>query len=141
MSADAASRPAAGGFVPSNLLEDALVRARAGQLAPADFLRVLLMSDLAVPSTAPVDATGRGLQPMTYDKAGSPMVAAYSSLDRAKAAAGLARYALTIRGRALLRGLPPGFGLVLNPGLAAGMDVTSDGIVDALRDLAAPTPG
>lgn len=141
MSTDGTSRPSAEGFAPSNLLEDALVRARAGQLAPADFLRVLLMSDLAVPSTAPVDAAGRGLQPVTYEKAGSPMVAAYSSLERAKAAAGLARYALTIRGRALLRGLPPEFGLVLNPGLAAGMDITPDGIADALRNLAAPATG
>jgi hypothetical protein len=122
-------------FVPGNLLEDALVRARAGQLSSADFLRVLLMSTIAVPSAVPTDAAGRGLQPVVYDRAGVPMVATFSALARAAVLGSRAPYCLTINGRAFLAGLPREYGMVLNPGLPVGMDIPPAGIQELLQDL------
>lgn len=129
------ARPEPAPFVPSNPLEFALVQARDGRLPIPEFLRLLLASKLAVPSASEVEADGRGLQPLVFDKQGTAMMAVFSSPERAAVFADVAPYLLYGSARGLLQALAPDVGIVLNPTYDLGLDIPPRGIAAVLRDV------
>ena len=121
-------------LAPSNPLEVGLAQARDGAMPLPAFLRLLLASELAVPSASEVEADGRGLQPLHFDKDGTTMMAVFSGVERAQVFADVAPYVLQTTGRALLGALGPGIGIVVNPTYDLGFDISPEGIASVLRD-------
>ncbi len=116
-------------FRPLNELELALDQAQGGRLGVSELMRVLLSSKLAVPSAEEVMADGSGFSPLLFNKNGVQMLACFSDKSRVGEFADMTPYCLMMQGRELLRRMPPGYGLVINPGLAVGFDMTPDGIL------------
>lgn len=116
-------------------LELVLLRARAGEVPVTDLIAELMRGEIVVPSGAEVGADGSGFRPVLYDKDGTPMVGSFSDLALAASVSSLAPYALKLRGTELLRRMPPGHGLVVNPGHDAWFDLSPEGVARALAEF------
>lgn len=123
-------------FSPLNSLEVALQRAQSGELSLQEFLRLLVDSDIAVPSGGRIMSDGSGFVPLLFDKQEVKMVACFTAKERVGSFANLAPYCLVIRGREFLRRVPPQHGLVINPGQPVGLDITPEGLGKIVRDFA-----
>lgn len=115
-------------FRPLNGFELVLEQAQNGHLEIPELMRALLSSELAVPSAKEVMVDGSGFSPLLFSKEGVQMLACFSDRRRIGDFSDLTPYCLMMRGHELLRRIPPGYGLVINPGLAVGFDMTPDGI-------------
>lgn len=122
-------------FLPMNALETALARSMCKELPIARFVTVLLESDLAIPSTSEVQADGTGMNPIVYDRDGAKMIAVYTDLERAKFQTATAKYCLLMPARNFLKALPPGYGVVVNPGFLVGLELSEVGIQEIRRDF------
>lgn len=69
-----------------------------------------------------------GFIPLLYDRGGTPMLATYTSLDRARSAAPEAVFALTMTGPDLVLRMPEGHGIVMNPGHDVGFELFPDAV-------------
>ncbi|WP_448631721.1 SseB family protein [Cellulomonas soli] len=69
---------------------------------------------------------------MLFDRDGVPMLAVYTSWQRVGS---VASYAMTMTGEQVLSRMPPGVGLVVNPGHAEGFEMPPEGIVKMRADL------
>jgi hypothetical protein len=118
---------------PGPDLDSALAAARAGTLPLPDFLRILLHAEVAVPCAAEVLPDGSGFRPLLFPKGAVTMVACFTGRDHIGAFAEKAPYCLMIRGAAFLKHIPPGYGLVINPGQALGLDISPDGLARVLQ--------
>lgn len=87
---------------------------------------------LIVPSQSPVAANFEGFSPILFDRGGVPMLAVYTSLQRLGS---VTRYAMTMSGEQVLSRMPPGVGLVVNPGHAEGFEMPPEGILTMRADL------
>jgi hypothetical protein len=123
-------------FMPLNSLEVALVQAQDGILPVQKLLQILVESDLAMPSATEVIEDGSGFQPLLFPKGEAQMLACFSDKSRIGEFSSLAPYCLVINGRDVLRRMPLGYGLVINPGAATGFDISPDGIAKIIEDFA-----
>lgn len=72
---------------------------------------------------------------MMFDKNGTNMIAAFSSLERVPKMGMQIPFALKVNARWCLEKLSGKYGLVLNPGFTEGFDISPDGIFNILRDF------
>jgi hypothetical protein len=118
-----------------NMLEDALADGQAGRTSTEDFLKILVKSQVFVPSRQEVQPDGAGLAPLVLEQQGKSFVAVFTSLERAQSAAGQSTYCLQIVCNALLPRLPHGYGLVINSGFALGLQIDADGVQKIYQEL------
>ncbi|MFF1530864.1 SseB family protein [Cellulomonas sp. NPDC058312] len=88
-----------------------------------DIVAALLQAELVVPSGGAVEPDFSGFVPVLYDRDGVPMLAVFTSLERASSTAKIAPYAVTMTGRDVIRRMPAAHGLVVNPGHAEGFEM------------------
>lgn len=119
---------------PKTELDEAIGRATRGESDGGDVLGLFARAVVIVPSRAAVGENFEGFSPVLYDRDGTAMLAVFTSLARA-AIAGGARYAITIGTRDLLRMMPEGHGIVVNPGHREGFELPPDGVARLRRDL------
>lgn len=123
---------------PSGLdLEHLIARGMRGERL--DVIEAMLRTQLLVPSGADVGPGFVGFVPVLYDRDGVPMLAVFTSLERARAVTHLARYAVTMTGRDVVARMPTGHGIVLNPGHDVGLEILPQAIgtiTERLRQLA-----
>lgn len=122
-------------FVPLNRFEVALVQAQEGRLPVQELLAALIDADLALPSATEVMMDGSGFQPVLFPKDKVQMLACFSDKSRIGELSAQAPYCLGMKGREILRRVPPGFGLVVNPGWLTGFDVSPEGIKNIVQDF------
>ena len=123
-------------FVPINQLERALVNVQAGHIGMPNFLGLFSRSDIAVPSAGEVRPDWDGFQPLLFNKNGVEMVACFTSAERIGSFGRTAPYCLSIKGTEFMRRMPPGYGLVVNPGYPAGFDIHPDGLRRIVTEFA-----
>ncbi|SEL94018.1 SseB protein N-terminal domain-containing protein [Roseateles sp. YR242] len=123
-------------FAPLNDFESRLARAQRGEFAVKDVLASLAAAELALPSAAPVQEDWSGFQPLLFSKDGVPMLACFSAKERVTDYAAMTPYCLAIKGRELLRRMPAGHGLVVNPGQRVGFDISPEGIAQIVDEFA-----
>lgn len=90
-------------------------------------------AELALPSAAAVHEDWSGFQPLLFSRDEVPMLAYFSAKERVADYAEMTPYCLTIKGRELLRRMPAGHGLVVNPGQRIGFDVSPEDIAQIRR--------
>jgi hypothetical protein len=73
--------------------------------------------------------------PVLYDRNSVPMLAAFTDKQRILEVPDLPKFCLLMKGLEVLRRIPPGHGLVINPGLAVGFDVSPEGIEKIVKDM------
>jgi hypothetical protein len=122
-------------FVPENFLEQSLVRAQENLIPLNQFLQELIQEKIFILSTSSIEADGSGISPLTFDREAVMMVAAFTSLSRAKIFAKPDVFCLEIQGGNFLERIPKDHGLVLNPGLSVGLEIPPLGIENIKRDF------
>jgi hypothetical protein len=125
-------------FVPQNGLEHAILAARQGTLTEDAMVAALLSARLSMSSLNEVASDGSGFEPLLFGgRGGEPQMGVYSSPDRATLHHERARFLLEMDGIDLFRRIPPGYGVVLNPGYAAQMIIPASGVAQVQRDAQA----
>jgi hypothetical protein len=114
---------------PLNELEEALFAAMAGRLSMDEFLAVLVRSEVAIPSTTEVQDDGRGLNPVVYDRNGTPMAAVYTDLSRLPAEPQVP-FCLKTKAAWLIKGMSAEFGLVLFSAPGKGCELLPHALAD-----------
>jgi hypothetical protein len=122
-------------FSPLNDLEIALVSARRGEISMEDFLTKLTVADLALPTTHEVKEDGSNFSPLFFERDGIRMLATFSDVSRCTQLAHLAGYSLVMRASDVLRRMPPGHGLVINPGFPIGLELAPHGIAEIVAKI------
>lgn len=115
-------------FDPANETETVIADTRAGTRPVGALLPALAGATLYVSSRAEVQADGSGFEPLLLGEAGKPLVAAFTTPERATLHRDRADYLLGMPGDAFFRRLPPGYGVVVNPGFAAQLVVDAEAI-------------
>ena len=122
-------------FEPANELEHALVKARQGELPVVSFMDKLLASQVFVLLDKAPAADGKwdnGISPMVLrNQDGNPVMAMFTAPERSTEwpkREPRFQHGLLTDFAWLLRGLQPGVGLVINPGLAAGLEMPASGV-------------
>jgi hypothetical protein len=123
-------------FVPLNDLESSLVAAQGKKITIEAFIRQLLECDLALPTANEVQNDGAGFQPILFEKQGTNMLAAFTDKSRALQLSHVATYCMVMNALEVLRRIPQGYGVVINPGFTVGLELSPDGIAQIVRDFA-----
>ncbi|HWA68765.1 MAG TPA: SseB family protein [Rhizomicrobium sp.] len=122
-------------FVPQNGIERRIVMAQAGQLPPDALMGEIAAADLFIPSTRPVQTDGSGFLPVLLEQQnGLCFAAAFTAQSRAD---GMAPYLMQALGAHFFRRLPPGYGVLVNPGTEAQIFLAPDGVAALQHDLKA----
>jgi hypothetical protein len=118
-----------------NDFEFKLTQAQRGEIAVGEVLINLVSAQLALPSAAAIQEDWDGFQPLLFFKNGVPMLACFSAKERLAEYSEMTPYCLLIKGSELIRRIPAGYGLVVNPGQRIGFDVSPDGIDQIKADF------
>lgn len=86
---------------------------------PVDVIGAMLRTVLVVA----VGPRPGGFDPVYFDRGGVPMLAAFTSFELTAHVTELAQHALTMTGRDLVLRMPPGQGIVVNPGHDVGFEI------------------
>ena len=122
-------------FNPLNDFEWSLLAAKENKISVEIFLQKFVRSILALPTTKKVQEDGSGFEPVLFDKIGISMLAAFTDKTRASYLSDIARYCLEMNGLEVLRRIPPGYGLVVNPGFGVGLELSPEGIAEIVKDM------
>ncbi len=127
-------------FAPTNPLEHRLLDARAGQATTAQLLEALFASQVYVLLNVDLGVTGAwrsdALPLVLNSPTGVPLIALFSAPERAQGwpeRAPAFPHGVLIDFHLLLRDMAPGVGVVLNPGLALGVEL-SPTIMQGMRE-------
>jgi hypothetical protein len=120
-------------FVPTNTLEVYLQQAMAGHISMDDFLKVFVVSELYMPSTAECRADPSKLVPLTFMKGNTSMAALFTNLQRIDPFKDKVRDVVAMKGGEFLARAAPSFGVVVNPGSNVGFDIAPHGIKEIVE--------
>jgi hypothetical protein len=121
---------------PLNDLEVSLLSAKEKVISIKSFLHQVLISDIALPTAKEVQANGVGFEPILFEKNGIKMMAAFTDKTRVLHLSHIAKYCLMMKGLELLKRMPKGYGLVINPGIEnISLDISPEGISQIIEDM------
>jgi hypothetical protein len=111
-----------------DLIDRAIARTRDGELSMQTLLWVLASRVVLVPSTVDVEPDLNGLQPVLFERNGESLLTVFTNTVRADALTEEAPYLVAVAGEDLIRRMPDGVGLVVNPRSESGFEVPARGI-------------
>jgi hypothetical protein len=120
-------------FTPETVIEHRILAAQKGELSGDALLQEMAAANLFIPSREAVQEDGSGFQPVLMDMDGQPYVTIFTA--PARVPPDTAPYPLQAAGRHFFLRLPPGYGVIINPGYAAQMLVPPHGIAALKQDL------
>jgi hypothetical protein len=120
-------------FVPETVIEHRILVAQKGELSGDALLREIAASNLYIPSKDDVQEDGSRFQPVLLEMDGQSYVAVYTALARVPR--DLALYLLQTVGTYFFLRLPPGYGVMVNPGYTAQMLIPAHGVAAFQQDL------
>jgi hypothetical protein len=120
-------------FEPETDIERQILNVQAGTYPADALMQDMANSDLYIPSKGEVQEDGRGFVPVLLERGDMAFVAIFTALSRQPR--GMAEYLLKATGRAFLLRLPPGYGVIFNPGYDAEMLLPPDGVAMLKQDL------
>ena len=120
-------------FEPESDIEQRILDVQAQAYSADALMREMADHDLYIPSTGEVQKDGHGFVPVLQDQGGMKFVAVFTALSRLPR--GLAEYLLKAKAGAFFRRLPPGYGVIFNPGFDAQLLLPPDGVAMLKRDL------
>lgn len=122
-------------FLPSTELEIALLKAKSGFLPASELLRLFVDARIILPSATEVAADGGGFQPLQFAKENTQMIGCFTAAERIADFSNMAPFYLEVTGKQFLQRLPPGYGVVINPGWSVGFDISPQGVAKILADF------
>lgn len=122
-------------FIPQNPLEIALQAALAPGGQFAEFLKVFVKSETYLPSAKYTGVDTTNFHPILFDKGGEPHMLAFTARDRTSAVAHVGPFISDIPVHQLLRNMPAGTGLIVNPDLSASFSLSAAGLQRLAQDV------
>ena len=122
-------------------LEQAIAKGQAGEGDMNSVLAEFVNAEIVVPTAVQAEESLNELQPVLFDREGTPMLAAFTHADMiGDQVREVAAHSATIHAAELVQAIPPQTGLVVNPGNTEGFEMLPEGVAqlaDDVRELVA----
>jgi hypothetical protein len=117
-------------------LEAAIAKGQAGEGDMNDVIAQFVNALVVVPTATEVTDDLNELQPVLFDREGTPMLAVFSHVDRIpEQVAEVASYAVQMPAAELVQAIPTETGLVVNPGSTEGFEMLPEGVQQLANDV------
>jgi len=120
---------------PQNPLETLLKAAMEGTLPIKAFMQGFVASEVVLLTGSRVTPDGSGFDPLLFDKQGVLHVAVFTDMARVGIHTQQAPHTLRWLMLDVLRRVPGGYGVVVNPGTSLGFEIAPSGVGELLRDF------
>jgi hypothetical protein len=117
-------------------LETAILRGQSGEGDMNDVIAQFVNALVVVPTATEVTDDMNELQPVLFDREGTPMLAVFSHIDRVpEQVAEVAAYAVQLPAAELVQAVPAETGIVVNPGSTEGFEMLPEGVQQLANDV------
>lgn len=123
-------------LAPQTPIELLLQSAMEGQTPIGAFMKAFVVSDVVLLTGSLVTPDGSGFDPLLFDKQGTLHVAVFTDMARVGFHSQQAPHTIRMQMLEVLRRVPGGYGVVVNPGTSLGMELSWPGIQEILKDFA-----
>ncbi len=120
---------------PQTPVETLLQSAMDGTLPIRAFMQAFVASEVVLLTGSLVTPDGSGFDPLLFDKQGVLHVAVFTDMARVGIHAQQAPHMIRWRMLDVLRRVPGGYGVVVNPGTSLGFEIAPSGVGELLRDF------
>lgn len=122
-------------LAPQIPIETLLQTAMDGTLPIRAFMQVFVASDVVLLTGSLVTPDGSGFDPLLFDKQGVLHVAVFTDPARIGIHAQQAPHQIRWLMLDVLRRVPGGYGVVINPGTGLGFEISPSGVGELLKDF------
>lgn len=122
-------------LAPQTPLETLLKAAMDGTVPIRAFMEAFVASEVLLLTGSLVTPDGSGFDPLLFDKQGTLHVAVFTDPARVGVHSQQAAHQVRWLMRDVLRRVPGGYGVVVNPGTSLGFEISASGIGELLKDF------
>ncbi|KRG39656.1 hypothetical protein ARC78_14350 [Stenotrophomonas pictorum JCM 9942] len=120
---------------PQTPIETLLRTAMDGKLPIKAFMQAFVASEVVLLTGSLVTPDGSGFDPLLFDKQGVLHVAVFTDMARVGYFPQQAPHTLRMLMLEVLRRVPGGYGVVINPGTTLGFEIAPAGVLEILKDF------
>ncbi|NYF35949.1 SseB family protein [Stenotrophomonas sp. JAI102] len=121
---------------PQTPIETLLKTAMDGQLPIGLFMKAFVASEVVLLTGSLVTPDGSGFDPLLFDKQGVLHVAVFTDMCRVGFHSQQAPHTIRMLMLEVLKRVPGGYGVVINPGTSLGFEISPSGVGEILKDFA-----
>ncbi|MEN5266608.1 SseB family protein [Stenotrophomonas sp. TWI587] len=121
---------------PQTPIETLLKTAMDGQLPIGLFMKAFVASEVVLLTGSLVTPDGSGFDPLLFDKQGVLHVSVFTDMSRVGFHSQQAPHTIRMLMREVLKRVPGGYGVVINPGTSLGFEISPSGVGEILKDFA-----
>jgi len=121
---------------PQTPIETLLKTAMNGQLPIGLFMKAFVASEVVLLTGSLVTPDGSGFDPLLFDKQGILHVSVFTDMSRVGFHSQQAPHTLRMLMLDVLKRVPGGYGVVINPGTSLGFEISPSGVGEILKDFA-----
>jgi len=123
-------------LAPQTPIEALLQSAMDGKTPIGAFMKAFVASDVVLLTGSLVTPDGSGFDPLLFDKQGTLHVAVFTHMERVGFHSQQAPHTIRMQMLEVLKRVPGGYGVVVNPGTSLGLELSAAGIGEILKDFA-----
>jgi len=123
-------------LTPLTPIEALLRSAMDGKTPIGAFMKAFVASDVVLLTGSLVTPDGSGFDPLLFDKQGTLHVAVFTHMERVGFHSQQAPHTIRMQMLEVLKRVPGGYGVVVNPGTSLGLELSPAGIGEILKDFA-----
>jgi len=123
-------------LTPLTPIEALLQSAMDGNTPIGAFMKAFVASDVVLLTGSLVTPDGSGFDPLLFDKQGTLHVAVFTHMERVGFHSQQAPHTIRMQMLEVLKRVPGGYGVVVNPGTSLGLELSPAGIGEILKDFA-----
>jgi hypothetical protein len=121
---------------PQTPIETLLKTAMDGQLPIGLFMKAFVASEVVLLTGSLVTPDGSGFDPLLFDKQGVLHVSVFTDMSRVGFHSQQAPHTIRMLMLEVLKRIPGGYGVVINPGTSLGFEISPSGVGEILKDFA-----
>ncbi|HAI48337.1 MAG TPA: hypothetical protein DCM50_16840 [Stenotrophomonas sp.] len=121
---------------PQTPIETLLQSAMDGQLPIGLFMKAFVASEVVLLTGSLVTPDGSGFDPLLFDKQGVLHVSVFTDMSRVGFHSHQAPHTIRMLMLDVLKRVPGGYGVVINPGTPLGFEISPSGVGEILKDFA-----
>ena len=123
-------------LAPQTPIETLLKAAMDGAVPIRAFMAAFVASEVVLLTGSLVTPDGSGFDPLLFDKQGTLHVAVFTDPSRVGIYSQQAEHQIRWLMLDVLRRVPGGYGVVINPGTSLGFEISPSGVGEILKDFA-----
>ena len=116
-------------------IETLLQTAMDGKLPIRTFMQAFVASEVVLLTGSLVTPDGSGFDPLLFDKQGVLHVAVFTDMSRVGFHQQQAPHNIRMLMLEVLRRVPGGYGVAINPGTSLGFEISPSGVGEILKDF------